>query len=294
MQSVNYRHLHYFWVVAREGGIARAAERLDVAVQTVSAQVRELEHSLAHALLRSAGRRVELTEAGRAALHYAEQIFQLGEQLPGAVRDAATTPQVRFNVGISDGLPKAVVRQLLEPVLATPHLRLLCQEGEFDDLLAELALHKLDVVLSDRAAPANPNLKVYSHSLGQIPMAWYAAAGLREARPEGFPASLAQAAFVLPTQHSVVRVQLDDWLRRHGIAPRIVGEFEDNASLLTFGIAGMGVFPAPASMAAELEGVHGVRLVGLCEDVMERLYAISAERRVHHPLVVRLIKPASP
>lgn len=293
MQPLNYRHLHYFWVVAKEGGIARAAERLDMAVQTVSAQVRELERALGHALLRSAGRRVELTEAGRAALHYAEHIFQLGEQLPGAVRDAATTPQVRFNVGISDGLPKAVVRQILAPVLVTPHLRLLCHEGEFEDLLAELALHKLDVVLSDRAAPANPNLKVYSHSLGQIPMAWYAAAGPQEGGRRGFPASLAHAAILLPTAHSVVRAQLDDWFQRNHIAPRIVGEFEDNASLLTFGISGMGVFPAPESMAGELKRVHGVRLVGLCDGVMERLYAISAERRVHHPLVSRLVRPAS-
>jgi LysR family transcriptional activator of nhaA len=291
---VNYRHLHYFWVVAKEGGIARAAERLDMAVQTVSAQVRELERALGHALLRSAGRRVELTEAGRAALHYAEQIFQLGEQLPGAVRDAATIPQVRFNVGISDGLPKAVVRQLLEPVLVTPHLRLLCHEGEFDELLAELALHKLDVVLADRSAPANPNLRVYSHSLGQIPMAWYAATGLEIGSRKGFPACMAQSPVLLPTAHSVIRGQLDDWFRRNGITPRIVGEFEDNASLLTFGISGLGVFPAPESMAAELKRSHGVRLLGLCVDVMmERLFAISAERRVHHPLVARLIKPAT-
>lgn len=147
---------------------------LDMAVQTVSAQVRTLEQSLGHALLKSSGRKLVLTEAGRAALRYAEQIFELGGQLAGAVRDASAAPQVRFSVGTSDGLPKPVVRQLLQPVLPTPHLRLLCHEGEFDELLAELALHRLDVVLSDRAAPKNPNLKVYSHHQGQTPIAWFA------------------------------------------------------------------------------------------------------------------------
>lgn len=290
MQVLNYRHLHYFWVVAKEGGIARAAERLDMAVQTVSAQVHALEQSLGHALLASVGRRVELTEAGRAAFHYAEQIFQLGEQLPGAVRDAATVRQVRFTVGISDGLPKLVVRQLLQPVLLTAHLRMLCHEGEFEELLAELALHRLDVVLSDRAAPANPNLKVYSHSLGQAPLAWYAAAATRLGAKLAFPGCLERLPVLLPTSHSVVRAQLDDWFRRNGVRPNIVGEFEDSASLITFGTGGFGVFPAPEWLSVELARAYGVKVIGRCPDVCERFYAISAERRAHHPLVQLLLR----
>src|SRR3954464_11803701 len=169
---LNYRHLHYFWVVAKEGGMARAAERLDMAVQTVSAQVRSLEQSLGHALFKPAGRGITLTEAGVVAMAHAEQIFQLGEQLPAAVRDAATGQGMRLAVGISDGLPKLVVRHLLQPALAGGQVRLMCQEDEFDRLLGDLALHRLDVVLSDRAAPPNPNLRLYSHSLGEAALAW--------------------------------------------------------------------------------------------------------------------------
>jgi LysR family transcriptional regulator, transcriptional activator of nhaA len=149
----NYKHLYYFWVVAKEGGISRAADKLDMAVQTVSAQVRALEQSLGYALLKPAGRGLVLTEAGLAAMQQADQIFQLGENLPALVRDAVSAPTVRLAVGISDGLPKLVVRRLLQPVISEPNLRLLCHEGEFDELLGDLALHRLDLVFSDRAAP---------------------------------------------------------------------------------------------------------------------------------------------
>ena len=161
----NYKHLYYFWVVAKEGGISRAADKLDMAVQTVSAQVRELERSLGYALLKPAGRGLVLTDAGLAAMQQADQIFQLGENLPALVRDAVSAPTVRLAVGISDGLPKLVVHRLLQPVIGERHLRLLCHEGEFDELLGDLALHRLDVVLSDRPAPTNPNIKLYSHRM---------------------------------------------------------------------------------------------------------------------------------
>ena len=195
----NYRHLYYFWVVAKEGGISRAAARLDMAVQTVSTQVRELERALGHALLKPAGRGLVLTEAGMAAMRQADQIFQLGEQLPELLREAVSTPGLRLAVGISDGLPKLVVRRLLQPVLPEPNLRLLCHEDEFDGLLADLALHRLDVVLADRAAPAHPNLKVYSHALGSSALSWYAPAPLLAQARRGFPQSLAKVPVLLPT-----------------------------------------------------------------------------------------------
>jgi LysR family transcriptional activator of nhaA len=160
--SFNYKHLYYFWVAAKEGGMSRAADRLDMAVQTISAQVRELERSLGYALFKPAGRGLVLTDAGMATMQQADLIFQLGENLPTLVRDAVSSPSVRLAVGISDGLPKLVVRRLLQPVLMKPHLRLLCNEGEFDDLLGDLALHRLDIVLADRPAPSNPNIKLYS------------------------------------------------------------------------------------------------------------------------------------
>ena len=181
-QHFNYRHLYYFWVVAKAGGMAKGAAQLGMAIQTVSAQVRALEQSLGHALLKPAGRGLVLTEAGQAALQQAEQIFQLGEQLPAAVREAASSPVVRLAVGVADSLPKLVVWRLMQPALQTPPFRLLCHVDEVNDLLGDLALHRLDVVLGDRPAPANPNLRLYSHALGSSGVAWY-----------GPPALVAQA-----------------------------------------------------------------------------------------------------
>jgi len=289
----NYKHLHYFWVVAKEGGMARAAERLDVAVQTVSAQVRELEQALGHALLKPAGRGLALTEAGEAALRQADQIFQLGEQLPDVVRDAATQPALRLAVGISDGLPKIVVHRLIMPVLAEPGLRLLCHEGGFDELLAELALHKLDLVLSDRPAPVNANLKLYSHALGGSDLGWYAPAALATAARKGFPQSLAQVPVLLPTAHATVRVQIDTWFARHGVRPNVVGEFEDSALLKTFGAGGMGVFPAALLVHDDLVEHYRVKPVGGCDGVREQFFAIGTERRVQHPLIRKLVEAAA-
>src|SRR6478609_10035249 len=198
----NYRHLYYFWVVAKEGGMARAAARLDMAVQTVSAQVRALEQSLGHALFKPAGRGMALTEAGVAAMAQADQIFQLGEQLPAAVREAATGLGRRLAVGISDGLPKLVVRHLLQPAVDHPGVRLLCHEDEFDRLLGDLALHRLDAVLSDRAAPPNPNLRLYSHALGEAPLAWFAPVAMAKKVKKPFPECLADMPVLLPTGHA--------------------------------------------------------------------------------------------
>ena len=285
----SYRHLYYFWVVAKEGGIARAAERLGMAVQTVSTQVRELERSLGYALLKPAGRGVALTDAGFAAMRQAEQIFQLGEQLPVALRDAVGSPTVRLVVGISDELPKLAVRSLMQPVMQAPHLRLLCLVGEFEDLLGDLALHRLDVVLADRAAPPNPNLKVYSHSLGSSALAWYAPPSLYTAARRGFPQSLAKVPVLLPTTHAAVRVRLDQWFERMAIKPNVVGEFEDSAMLKTFGAAGMGVFPMAGLVHDDLTDRYGVRRVGACEGVDEHFFAIGARKKVLHPLVERLL-----
>ncbi len=287
--SYNYRHLYYFWVVAKEGGLTRGAERLGMAVQTVSAQVRELERALGFALLKPAGRGVVLTEAGQAALRQADLIFQLGEQLPALVRDAASTPSVRLAVGISNGLPKLAVRRLLLPVMDDPGLRLLCHEDQFEGLLSDLALHRLDVVLADRAAPANPNLKVYSHSLGASAMAWYAPPSLVDAARANFPQSLAEVPVLLPTTHAAVRAGIDQWFERVGVKPRIVGEFEDSALLATFGSGGMGVFPATELVEDKLLSRYELSRVGDCDGVQENFFAIGADKKVAHPLIRRLL-----
>jgi LysR family transcriptional activator of nhaA len=287
--AFNYRHLYYFWVVAKEGGMARAAERLGMAVQTVSTQVRELERSLGCTLLKPVGRGLALTEAGQATLKQADLIFQLGERLPEMVRESVASPGVRLAVGISDSLPKLVVRHLLQPVIQEPDLRLLCHEDAFEGLLAELALHRLDVVLTDRVPPPNPNLKVYSHALGSSPLAWYGPSALCEQARADFPHSLAQVPVLLPTQHASVRARLDHWFEREGIRPRVVGEFQDSALLATFGAAGMGVFPAAQWVQDELTARNEVQLIGPCPGVEEHFYAIGTEKRVMHPLVQRLL-----
>ncbi len=285
----SFRHLYYFWVVAKEGGVARAAARLGMAVQTVSAQVRELERSLGHALLKPAGRGVALTEAGLAAMRQGDQIFALGDELPALVRDAAASPTLRLRAGISDALPKLVVRRLMEPVMHETALRLLCHVDEFDDLLADLALHRLDVVLADRPATARANLRLYSHSLGVSGMSWYAPPSLAAAGRRGFPQSLDQLPVLLPSAHAAVRVQLDQWFERHALRPRIVGEFEDSALLKTFGASGMGVFPAPDVVHDDLAERYRVKRLGPCDGVVEQFYAIGTEKKVQHPLVRRLL-----
>lgn len=290
MSSLNYRHLHYFWVVAKEGGIARAAERLGMAVQTVSAQVRELERSLGHELLKPEGRTVALTEAGRVAFDRAEAIFQIGESIPKVVRDAATEPVLRLRVGMSDGLSKLAAHALLDPALHTPGLRLVCHEGEFDELMAELALHQLDIVLAGEPAPPNPNLKVTSRLLASSPVMWCGATSLvsRQVRND-FPESLERLAVLLPTGHSPLRLALDAWFDRLGLRPRIVGEFEDSALLSVFAARGMGVFPISELGLEDLNLMRGLRPLGQC-DVKEDVYAIYTRRSQHHPLVREIIE----
>ena len=292
-QSFNYRHLFYFWVVAKEGGIARAAERLDMAVQTISAQVRELEKSLGVSLLRTEGRNLVLTDAGVAALHEADHIFALGELLPVRVREAATGQTLRLNLGISDGIAKLAVHRLLTPVLDEPHLRLLCHEGEFQPLLGELALHKLDAVLADRAAPPNAALRTTSQLLGRSAIAWYAPPLWAEAAANNFPHSLAVVPVLLPTDHAAMRARIDHWLERERIRPRIAGEFEDSALLSTFAATGMGVMPAPVSLGENLAQTHGLVQVGTTPDVQEQFHLIYSARKVMHPLLTRLLEAGS-
>jgi LysR family transcriptional activator of nhaA len=288
----NYKHLYYFWVVAKEGGISRAANKLDMAVQTVSAQVRELERSLGYALLKPAGRGLVLTEAGLAAMQQADQIFLLGESLPTRVRDAVSAPTVRLAVGICDGLPKLVVHRLLLPVITEPHLRMVCHEGELDDLLGDLALHRLDVVMSDRPAPVNPNIKLYNHNMGSSTIGWYGTPSLVEAARKDFPQSLAEVPVLLPTAHTAVRDRIDQWFEQRAIRPRVVGEFEDSALLKTFGASGMGIFPAAEWAHDDLLAHFAVQRLGPCEGVTEHFFAIGTEKKVQHPLVQRLLLPA--
>jgi LysR family transcriptional activator of nhaA len=271
---LNFRHLYYFWVVTKEGGFARAAERLDMAVQTISAQVRELEKALGHQLLKPAGRGVALTDAA----------------IPEEVREAASGKVARLAVGLSDGISKLAAHALLEPILATPALRLLCHEGEFEQLLAELALHHLDVVLAGQAAPSNPNLRLTSERVVQSPVEWYGPKAIvRAAEVAGFPQSLDRLPVLLPTGHSALRFRLDRWFEAQGLRPRVVGEFEDSALLAVFAARGLGVFPVSQLGASDLALMRGLRLLGRCDDVSEEIHAIRSRRGQHHPLVMQML-----
>lgn len=290
---LNYRHLYYFWVVCKEGGFARAAERLDMAVQTISAQVRELERSLGHQLLKPAGRGIAMTQAGQAAFARAEEIFQIGQQIPEEVRSAASGPVVRLAVGLSDGLSKFAAHALLEPVLATPCLHLVCHEGEVAQLLAELALHHLDLVLAGQPAPHNASLRLTSQRVLEAPIDWYGpSAMVRKPEIDAFPASLGALPLLLPTTHSSLRPRLDRWFESNGVVPRIVGEFEDSALLSLFAARGMGVFPASRRGAAEVATMRGLKLLGSTPDITEEIHAIHARRGGHHVLVQQVLTAA--
>ena len=269
--------------------MARAAERLNMALPTISTQVRELEKSLGVSLLKPQGRNLVLTEAGVAAMHEADQIFAIGENLLHKVQQAVSGANVRFNVGVSDGVAKLAVHRMLAPVLSEPKLRLLCHEGEFEELLAELTLHKLDTVLSDRAAPAKSELRLTSQLLSSSPIAWYAPSHWADSASTNFPRSFANIPLLLPTRHSAVRLRIDQWLERERIKPLIAGEFEDSALLMTFAAAGMGVFPAPISLHEEILETHKLEQIGVCDSVDEEFHLIYTARKVLHPLLLRLL-----
>jgi len=293
MSTLNYRHLYYFWVVAKEGGFARAAERLDMAIQTISAQVKALEQDLGHQLLKPSGRGVTVTEAGQAVWARAEEIFQLGEVIPEEAAAAASGQTARLAVGLSDGLAKLAAHVLLKPVLDTPSLRLVCHEGEVDDLLAELALHRLDLVLACQAPAHNSNLRLSSERLMVSRVDWYGPTSMvHKAQIESFPASLGELPLLLPTSHAALRGRIDRWFEAHRIVPRVVGEFEDSALLSLFSAQGLGVFPVTELGATDLAAIRGLRLVGQSENLHEEIHAIRSRRGLHHPLVLRVLAAA--
>ncbi|WP_151447837.1 transcriptional activator NhaR [Lacisediminimonas profundi] len=284
--GLNYRHLYYFWVVAKEGSVTRAAERLDVAVQTISAQLTMLEQSLGKALLAPQGRRLVLTEAGRVALGIADQIFLLGGQLVDALADSEIEHTVRLTVGISDSLPKLISARLLEAALSLPEkVKLVCYEDKFESLLGDLSVHKLDVVLTDRPVPHGTTLRVFSHLLGESEISLFGVSELAQKFRASFPASLTGAPILLPTRNNAVRARIDQWFEANEVRPDIVGEFDDNALLNTFGRSGLGLFPAPSALAKDvLEQFSGVP-VGEMTRVKEQFYAISNERKIKHPAI---------
>ncbi len=288
--NLNFRHLHYFWVVAKEGSVTRAAERLNVAVQTISAQLSLLEQALGKSLFAPQGRRLVLTEAGRIALGYADQIFLLGEQMQDALADSDLDRTLRLTVGISDSLPKLISSHLLEAALRLPEkVKLVCYEDKFESLLGDLSVHKLNVVLTDRPVPAGTTLRVFSHLLGESQVSLFGTPALAQQYGPGFPQSLNGAPVLLPTRNNALRERLEHWFESQEVRPNVVGEFDDNALLNTFGRNGLGLFPAPSALTHEVAEQFGTVPVGEMPEVRQQFYAISTERKIKHPAIEAIL-----
>ncbi len=291
---VNYKHLHYFWAVAREGGVARASERLHLTPQTISGQLSLLEDYLGAKLFARVGRNLEITETGRLVLSYADEIFSLGGELEEVLHQLpADRPRV-FRVGVVDVLPKSIAHRILEPALRMPEpVRLICREAELDTLLAELAVHRLDLVLADRPIPATVSTRGFSHKIGECAVSFFATRELERRLQGDFPGCLDGAPLLLPGKGTHLRSGIDRWLDKQRLHPRIVAEFDDSALMKAFGQAGAGVFIAPAAIEAEVEKQFRVTAIGRTDEVRERFYAISVERKVTHPVVAAVMTNAA-
>ncbi len=281
---LNFKHLHYFVSVAREGGIIRAAERLHLAPQTLSVQISQLEERIGVMLFDRKGRRMELTPTGKLALSYAEEIFQTGAELEEILRHGGEERFVTFRVGISDVVPKFVAHRLLAPVLNQPEpVRLECQEDRLERLLADMAIHRLDMVLADRPMPPGTEIKGYSHPLGESAVAILAAPALAKRMKGRFPENLQGQPLLLPGKDSALHTALPRWLERRGVWMQIVGEFDDSALMKAFGEGGAGVFPAATASLADIVAHYTVDQIGVIDEVRERYFLISPERRLTHP-----------
>ncbi|HMA81691.1 MAG TPA: transcriptional activator NhaR [Candidatus Binatia bacterium] len=293
MEWLNYHHLLYFWTVARLGGVARASEELRLTQATVSAQLKSLEASLGEKLLRKSGRHLALTDTGKLVFRYADEIFSLGQELLGTLKGRPEGRLARVTVGVADVMPKLVAYQLIEPALRLKDsYRIVCREGTNEELLPALAVHDLDVVLTD--APIEParNVKAFHHLLGECDVLLFANAKLAATYRRGFPRSLDGAPFLLPTRNTILRRSLDQWFDQRDIRPKIIAEFEDNALLMVFGQRGVGVFVAPSVIRHEVERKYDVKVIGEVSSVRERFYAVSLDRKLKHPAVLAISEAA--
>ncbi|MBZ5664081.1 MAG: transcriptional activator NhaR [Acidobacteriia bacterium] len=291
MEWLNYHHLLYFWTVARTGSISAASKELGLASPTISNQIRKLEDNLGEELLRRSGRKLVLTDMGRIAMRYADEIFSLGQEFASTMRERPTGRPLRFCVGIADVLPKTIAFRLIEPALRlrTP-VHLICREDRPDHLLADLAVHDVDVVLSD--APASPaaNIRAFNHLLGECGVSFLAPKKLAFLK-KGFPRSLDGAPFLLPLDNTALRRDLDEWFHSQKLRPAVMGEFADLALLRVFAEEGYGVFAVPSVMEDQMRR-YGLSKIGATSTITIRFYAISVERQVRHPAVAAVCEVA--
>ena len=291
---LNFKHLRYFWAVAHSGSIVRAGDELHVTPQSISGQLAELEGYLGLALFRRAGRGLELTEDGRRILRYADEIFGLEHELLAAARDGTARAAAPYRVGIADSVPKSLAWRVVEPALRLEvPVRLVCREGRLPALLADLAVHRLDMVVADRPIPPDLNVRAYNHRLGASDVSIFGAPGLVRGLRGGFPAMLDGAPFLLPGEGVAIRRALEQWFDAQGVRPRIVGEFDDGALTKAFGQGGAGCFAAPTATADYVCRHYGVEALGRVAQVVEELYAITTERRLEHPATVAVSRAAA-
>ena len=290
---INYKHLHYFWAVAKEGGVVRASECLHLTPQTISGQLSLLEETLGEALFIKVGRTLELTETGKMVLRYAEEIFSLGSELEEMVRILPGSRPIVFKVGVADVVPKSIAYRLLAPALQLPEsVRIVCREGSIGSLLAELAVHKVDLVIADAPIPSGINVSGFNHLLGDCGISFFATPSLAKSLGNNFPQNLNGAPMLLQGEMTEVRRRLVRWFDEQQINPRIVGEFDDSALMKAFGQTGVGIFIAPTPIASEIEKQYGVVAIGQTDEIRDQFYAISVERKISHPAVVAITETA--
>lgn len=293
MSWLNYHHLLYFWTVARTGSVTAAADELGLAQPTISAQLRSLEESLGKKLFERIGRRLELTDTGRTVFRYANDIFSLGREMIQTLNGNPGDKRERLRVGVADVLPKVVVSRLLAPLLSTTEdVRLICFEGKPAELLARLSVHELDLVLSDAPVGAEFNIRAFNHELGECGVTLFAPKKQAKKFRDGFPGSLDGAPFVMPTENTALRRMLDYWFARNEIRPHILAEFEDSALMKAFTQLEFALFAAPAVVKDSIANLYGMEEIGVAEDLKERFYAISLERKIRNPAVLKLVESA--
>jgi LysR family transcriptional activator of nhaA len=293
LEWLNYHHLLYFWTVAKEGGIAPAAKALHLAQPTISGQVKSLEESLDLKLFHRVGRRLQLTDDGHIVFRYADEIFGLGRELLDTIKGRPTGRPSKLHVGVSDSLPKLVAHRLLAPALRLEEpVQIICHGDKTERLLAALAVRGLDMVLSDAPIGGNVKVRAFNHPLGECGVTFFATAPMARKYRKGFPQSLDGAPVLLPTEETPVRRNLDHWFDSNGVRPRVVAEFDDSGLLKSFGREGEGIFTAPCIVEEEIRKQFGVQVVGRSDEVVERFYAITVERRIKHPAVAAISESA--
>jgi LysR family transcriptional activator of nhaA len=294
VDRINYHHLHYFWVVAKEGSISRASRELRLSHPTISTQIHRLEDVLGEKLFQRRGRGLALTETGKLVYRYAEEIFSLGNELLDTIKGRPSGQPIRLVVGVSDVLAKSIVHRMLEPALRLQdEVRLVCRESLSPDaFLADLAVHELDVVLSDAPAGVGTSVRVFSHLLGECGSVFLASPELAKPHRRRFPASLDEVPLLVPGAKSTLRRSLDAWLDVRGLHPKIAAELDDAALARDFGEAGLGVFVAPDVVEAEIRRRYRVQVLGRAKDLRQRFYALSVERKIKHPAVAAICEIA--